>query len=142
MEIVTAVSPEWGVAKVDVSILSGVRLLLKGASKDVFVGLVILVFSIAFPLTKLAILAYCLIVIGEPNRRGKVPVLRWVQKLAMYSMLDVVVIGLVLVILRQFPHQVEVQLHAGIVFFCISIFLSALASAETLRLYRTRRLHA
>ena len=111
--------PEIGMSK-SVSIFSGIWELF--ASGSYFVGLVIFIFSVLFPIWKFGIYWGSLILLylsESPNRR-----LARIDKLGKYSMLDIFVIALILLAIKGLPGGTAVHLSWGVFAFALSIIIS------------------
>ncbi len=106
-----------------VSILQGAAELLRHG--DYFLCAVIVVFSVAFPLIKLALALHLWYRIDAGSRAlGRS--LTWIEQLGRWSMLDVFVVAL-LVVAIQASLISEVAIHAGIYVFTGAVVLSILA---------------
>ncbi|MBC6406269.1 MAG: paraquat-inducible protein A [Rhodospirillales bacterium] len=104
----------------EVSILgSAVRLWRQG---EVFLSLVLAIFSILLPLLKLAVALY-LWFLAPVTRPGFLRTLNWIELLGKWSMLDVFVVALAVVAL-QISIVSDVALHAGIYLFTLAVTLS------------------
>lgn len=91
----------------------------------VFLFLLILVFSVLLPLTKLSVLIY----VRWLRPRRPVPLLVWVERLAKWSMLDVFVVALLVISIKlQFVAQVTI--HYGLYAFAASVLLTMVAMAR------------
>lgn len=106
------------------SILSGVVDLL--AHREWFVGLVVLLFSIVFPLTKLALLLE-LSLLGLLQRRHKAMTYRAMELLGKWSMMDVLLLAL-LVMLVKAGDLVHFRFGPGAIAFTICVAMSMMAS--------------
>jgi paraquat-inducible protein A len=106
------------------SILSGILELLHHGSW--FVGSVLLLFSIIFPLAKIILLLElsCLQLLGQ---RHKALTLRLMEHLGKWSMLDVMLLAL-LVMLVKLGNLVEFHLGPGIIAFVGCVTMSMIAS--------------
>lgn len=105
------------------SVLSGIGALL--ADKTFGLGLILLAFSVIFPLLKLLGMgAYVFYYPPIPN--ALVQWQRWLGKLAKFSMLDVFVVALMFMILKL-GVLVEVEIHSGIYWFTASTITSMIA---------------
>ena len=106
------------------SVLGGIIELFQHG--NIFVGLVVFVFSIAFPLTKLVILfeLSCLEIL---HRRHKALTLRIVEHLGKWSMMDVMLLAF-LVMIVKFGDMVEFHLGPAIVAFVLCVAMSMWAS--------------
>lgn len=103
------------------SLASGlVELLTQG---QIFLFLVVLVFSVLFPLTKLAALGH--VVFGNADAATRERQLARLSFWGKWSMLDVFVIALLVVSLKL-GDLVDVQIHCGIYFFAASVLLTML----------------
>lgn len=107
-----------------VSLASGlVGLVGKG---DILLFLILFTFSIAFPIGKLIVLFRLW---HHPYARGRYDQLA--HRLAVFgkwSMLDVIVVGLLVVIVK-IEGMVSVEVHAGVYFFALSVILTMLTTA-------------
>ncbi|MBV7434282.1 paraquat-inducible protein A [Cardiobacteriaceae bacterium TAE3-ERU3] len=105
------------------SVLSGIGALL--ADKTFGLGVILLAFSVLFPIAKLlGMAAYIFYYPSIPN--ALVHWQKWLGKLAKFSMLDVFVVALMLMILKL-GVLVEVEIHAGIYWFTVSVVISMIA---------------
>ncbi len=110
--------------KNEVSIYTG----LIGLFDDGHYGLffIILIFSVCFPLAKIFTLA--MVWYGNFLAEGKrKTLLRWIETLGRWSMLDVFVVAL-LVVTIKLGILADVEVHAGIYFFAASVLASMAAS--------------
>lgn len=103
-----------------VSILDTVWRLLENG--EVFLFVVLTVFSILFPIGKLMLALY-LWFLAPVTRPGFLRTLSWIETLGKWSMLDVFVVALVVVAL-QISIVSDVALHAGIYLFTLAVTLS------------------
>ena len=112
-----------------VSLASGlIDLIAKG---DVALFALIFVFSIAFPVGKLAVLFRLWLHPFSPSRAHALA-----HRLAVFgkwSMLDVLVVGMLVAIVK-IRGMVEVEVHMGIYFFALSVILSMLVTAAITRM--------
>ena len=127
---ITPSAGEWtGVLKIfkpdfttpkELSLVGGIRQLFEHGFP--FIGGLILIFSIAFPLWKLGVLwaASWATSHGEHPRR----LLKLVEKLGKYSMLDVLVIALLVVAIKGLPGGTAVTLGPGFYCFAVSVLLA------------------
>lgn len=108
----------------EASILDGVSHML--AHGQVFVGLVILIFSLVLPPLKMLAL---LLVSSQllPARRGA-RVFAWVEALGRWGMLDVLVVA-ALVAFVKLGETVQIRPGAGLFLFTACVLVSLLASA-------------
>ena len=108
-----------------VSLASGLRDLLKAGHLLLF-GIIFL-FSVAFPVTKLGLCSY--IWYQGVSQSQKERWIHWLAVAGKWSMLDVMVVSLLVVILKL-GDLVDVQVHLGVLFFAVSVILSMLITAE------------
>ncbi len=117
-----------------VSLVSGLAALFdKG---DVFLFLIVFFFSIAFPVGKLVVLFRLW---NHPYTADRCEELA--HRLAVFgkwSMLDVMVVGLVVVIVK-IRGMVAVNVHAGVYLFAVSVILTMLITASIGKMLATRR---
>jgi paraquat-inducible protein A len=99
------------------SLLGGILQMMKS---DLFIGVLLLLFSVIFPVWKLSTYIYYLC------RKKKTPSksLAVALKLGKYSMLDVFVLAVIVIAVKGLPGGSEVRLEQGIYFFGASIVLS------------------
>ena len=105
------------------TVLSGIGALL--ADKTFGLGLLLLAFSVLFPLGKFALMAAYLYYY-PPIPAALARWQTWLGKLAKFSMLDVFVVAQMLMILKL-GWLVEVQIHSGIYRFSAAVILSLVA---------------
>lgn len=104
----------------EVSILDSVWRLLE--SGEIFLFVVLTIFSILFPIVKL-VTAFYLWFLAPVTRPGFLRTLAWIETLGKWSMLDVFVVALIVVAL-QISIVSDVALHAGIYLFTLAVALS------------------
>ena len=109
--------------KNEVSIYTGLIGMFEEEHYGLF--LIILIFSVCFPLIKIFSLAYVWYGPSAPARRQRL--LRWIEALGRWSMLDVFVVAL-LVVTIKLGLFADVDVHAGIYFFAASVLASMAAS--------------
>lgn len=103
------------------SILSGVHALLFGG--NVGIGLVLLFFSVLFPIAKLIALRVCI----ADARLGRSHALA--ARFGKYSMVDVFVVALLVVASKSYPGGTTVEVEWGIFAFGAAALLSMLVGA-------------
>lgn len=106
------------------SILGGIIDLLSHGS--LFVGLVVLVFSIVFPLTKIVLLLE-LSLLELLERKHKAWTLRLMEHLGKWSMMDVLLLAF-LVMMVKVGDMVEFELGPAVVAFVLCVAMSMIAS--------------
>ncbi len=104
----------------EVSILDSVWRLFE--SGEIFLFVVITLFSVVFPIAKLG-LAFYLWFLAPVTRPGFLRTLTWIETLGKWSMLDVFVVALIVVAL-QVSIVSDVEVHAGIYLFTLAVALS------------------
>lgn len=89
---------------------------------EYFIGGLILIFSVCFPLWKLGVLWDGIVSL----RRGIEPTseLRMIERLGKFSLLDVYVMALLAIAVKGLPGGSEIHLQWGLIVFCLSVFLS------------------
>ena len=107
------------------SLIDVTRALLEGG--QLLLGLVILVFSILFPIGKTIYLA----AVNAGWARGQ-SVLRWVDRLGKWSMLDVLIAALIVFTLSG-DRAIEIAEQPGLYFFTAAIFGLMIASGLIVR---------
>lgn len=106
------------------SLVGGIMELFRGG--QVFIGIVLLVFSVIFPYAKLAALlvATSSLVSLSPLARKRLHHVAVIT--GKYSLLDILVVAL-MIILVKFKNLAEVRAMPATVLFCVAIFLSIAA---------------
>ncbi|MHC4547489.1 MAG: paraquat-inducible protein A [Planctomycetota bacterium] len=104
------------------SIVTGVRALLGGG--NVWIGLVLLIFSVLFPLAKVVALRICI----ADARRGRGHALA--ARFGRYSMVDVFVIALLVVAGKSYPGGTTVEIEWGIFAFGAAALLAMIISTR------------
>lgn len=99
--------------------------------KDYVLAAVIFIFSCLFPIVKLISLFLLWFVPFDPGQRGKV--VTWLGHLGKWSMLDVYVVALTIVIAKS-SSLLKAKPEMGIYFFGVSVVLSILTSTRIERL--------
>ena len=107
------------------SIVSGVLALVK--SDNALIGLVLLFFSVLFPVAKLVALRVC--IADARIGRGH----RLAARYGRYSMVDVFVIALLVVTSKSYPGGTTVEIEWGIFAFAGAALLSMLVGAGVAR---------
>jgi paraquat-inducible protein A len=100
-----------------VSIWGGISSLLHDG--NYLLGIIILLFSVVFPLWKFGVLWSALI--ERESRQDQMKILQLTGK---FSMLDIFVIAVVLVSIKGLPGSTSVSLNWGLFCFCAAIILS------------------
>jgi paraquat-inducible protein A len=102
------------------SILEGIRSMFDEGS--VFIGVMVLLFSVVFPIWKLGVyfMASARLAAGLEIGRS----VRWVNQLGKWSMLDVFVLAVLLVAVKGLPGGSRVAIEWGAAAFCASVLLS------------------
>ena len=117
------------------SVLSGIGELF--ADKTFALALLLLFFSVLFPFVKLLVMAAY--VLRYPSLgAGLVQWQRRLGKVAKFSMLDVFVVALMLMILKL-GWLVEVRVHSGLYWFAAAVVISLLAELAIARDISLRR---
>ncbi len=108
------------VVKNTFTVLQGIGALL--ADKTFTLGMILLIFSVIFPLVKfLGMMGYVIFYPPLPSQLTLWQI--WLAKLAKFSMLDVFVVAQMLMILKL-GWLVEVNIHSGIYWFSIAVLAS------------------
>jgi paraquat-inducible protein A len=109
--------------KNEYSVIAGVHSLWE--QEQYALATILFFFSIVFPLFKLATLAYLWFVrLGEHQRQA---VLHWLGILGKWSMLDVFVVAILIVLVKLGP-LAKVEPQRGVYWFAAAIFLSMVTS--------------
>ncbi|MCB0336774.1 MAG: paraquat-inducible protein A, partial [Bdellovibrionales bacterium] len=89
-----------------------------------FVSLIIAAFSVVFPIWKLCVLWKCVeLYYNQEDFHGA---LKWIEKLGKFSMLDVYVIALLVLIIKGLPGGTQIQVGSGVIAFALSVILTML----------------
>jgi hypothetical protein len=113
------------------SLAGGIVHLLQ--QRELLIGGLILLFSVAFPVAKLA----AIILFIHSGRSAADRNLKLLESLGKWSMLDVFVIASLVICFKGFPGGTHIQVQWGIYIFAISILLTMLATNSL-----KRRLHS
>ena len=106
------------------SVLSGIFSMIR--HDNVGIGVLLLSFSAAFPVAKLAIMAYATQKLADHRPAG--PWLTIAHHTGKFSMLDVMVLGLIVVAIKGLPGGSRITLGWGVWAFAVSVILSLIAS--------------
>lgn len=105
------------------SVLTGIENLFH--ERHFILGVVIILFSVVFPIFKLIVLS--MIWFLRLPQAKKETFIHWLSLLGKWSMLDVFVVAITIVI-TQVSHLADAQPRAGIYLFCASIFLTMIVT--------------
>lgn len=108
------------------SILTGIYHLAEGG--DLFLAGLLLGFSVIFPVWKLCVFYGALYRLehGMPLSKS----LKFAEKLGKFSMLDVIVMGMLVLSFQSFPGGTRIHVQWGIGFFFVSVILSVIAAIQ------------
>lgn len=101
---------------------------------EVFLFLIVTVFSVVFPVMKLLV-AFYLWYLADLQRPGFSRTLYWIEALGKWSMLDVFVAALIVVAVKTSLIS-EVEIHPGIYLFSAAVILSLLVVSRISKLAR------
>ena len=102
------------------SILSSIWALIKNATvMDIFLGVIIFLFSVVLPIVKLG-LFYHILNGGTPNKG----ITQFVHKWGRFSMLDVYIVAILILTIRSLPGGAQIKPSWGLILFTVSILLS------------------
>ena len=104
------------------SLLSAIVELFRGGAGEVFVGTLLAVFSVAFPILKLSVMWLSAQAVEE--NQPPLRLLRVIETHGKLSMLDIFVMALVVIAVKGLPGGTTVTLNWGVVAFAISILLT------------------
>ncbi len=109
-----------------------------GLFRDRHYGLavILLVFSILFPFTKLAVLM--ILWVGRFTDARRQDVLKWLERLGRWSMLDVFVVAMIVVIAKT-GGALQARPRLGIYLFAAAVLLSMVLTRYIHRLARRRK---
>ncbi len=97
---------------------------------------VVFFWSVVFPITKLALLHW--LWFGRSDAKQRAGVLRWLDKLGKWSMLDVYIVAVLIVAVKLGP-LAEVTVQPGLYVFGAAVLLSMFVGARIEGLARVRR---
>jgi hypothetical protein len=95
--------------------------------EDRFLGGIAFLFSLALPCVKLVALSYCALIVGR-NAQGTSLYRTWAERLGPWSMLEVFLVSLTLLLTKSLPFGTAVHPLTGFYFFWVSILLSLIAA--------------
>jgi len=107
------------------SMITGISALFH--EKHVMLGIIILLFSVVFPIVKLAGLVY--IWLFDMTDEKRKDIIKWMAKLSKWSMLDVFVVALTIII-AKLSGFADAYARIGIYFFAASVILTMYVSAK------------
>jgi len=117
--LVAFLKPEFGKAST-ISIAEGIAALYSDGKY--FIASVVLLFSVIFPLWKLGVLWASVLAIYRGESAAKL--LKNIEKLGKFSMVDIFVIALIILAIKGLPGGTAVQLNWGVFTFTASVILS------------------
>lgn len=106
------------------SVIGGIDALFQGTGDEPLVAVVLLLFSVYFPLLKLAML-WLSLVMRFPNRDR---MLRVIEVLGPWSMSDVFVVSVFLIVSKHIPGGTTVELGRGYKLFLASVLVTLFAT--------------
>lgn len=102
------------------SLLGGIRSML--TEGNVFVGCVVALFSVVFPIWKLGVYWAAAVDRGRGLPAGRA--VAWVNRLGKWSMLDVFVLAVLVIAVKGLPGDSQMHIRWGAAAFCASVLLS------------------
>jgi len=123
--IVKVLDPEFGRVEV-FSIFSAIAKLFK--ANEYFVASILVLFSICFPVWKFGAMWEAVFRMRQ-GQGGDSRKLGLVEKLGKYSMLDIFVLALLVLVIKGLPGGSKPELHWGVVAFSLSILISLVIPA-------------
>jgi paraquat-inducible protein A len=117
------------------SLLSGIVAMIHHGS--VGVGLLLLAFSVIFPATKLAVMAWGTQMLTTREPPGFL--LRLAHHTGRFSMLDVMVVALIVIAIKGLPGNTNITIGWGVFAFAGSVVMSIIISAMLHRLTKGPR---
>ena len=115
--------------KNEYSVIAGVISLLE--QREYLLGFVLFFFSVVFPIVKLVSLAYLWVAPLKAAQRESV--LHWLGLLGKWSMLDVFIVAILIVLVKMGP-LASIEPRTGVYFFCAAIVASMLSTMAVTRL--------
>jgi paraquat-inducible protein A len=106
------------------SVLGGITTLIHNGS--VALGVLLLAFSVVFPVVKLAVMAAATAALAQGRPAGAL--MRFAHHAGKFSMLDVFVVGLIVLAIKGLPGGSRVTLGWGVAAFSASVVLSIVAA--------------
>jgi len=128
--LVKALDPSFGEISV-FSIASGIFKLFEQG--EYFIGLLLMGFSVVFPVFKLGFLWQAL---ADQNENGASTGLSLAEKLGKWSMLDIFVLALLVLSIKGLPGGSEAGLREGVIFFSLGVMGSMLIPILVKRVIR------
>jgi paraquat-inducible protein A len=116
------ISEQFFFVEKEVTLLSSIRLLLENDER--FLGTIIFLFTILFPLFKYVLLFLSLL-IKEKTQISRLS--RWMSAISKWSMLDVYIVALLLLNMKFDSRIVNMELKEGVIWFSLSIILIMVA---------------
>ena len=117
------------------SLLGGILTLIRGG-QDLWIGLILLLFSVCFPTLKLMTMAGATETLSRGGRGGA---FLWLaHHSGKFSMLDVLVLAMLVLAIKGLPGSSELALRWGVWAFAASVLLSLIASLLLGRLEKRR----
>ncbi len=107
----------------EISILGSIGLLFD--EEKIFLALVILIFSILFPIAKISIQGYALFFSSSGNARKLLHIIKNAGK---WSMMDVFVIALLIVSFKSNSLLLNIEVQSGTVFFALAVIINGVAN--------------
>jgi paraquat-inducible protein A len=95
-------------------------------SGNIFIGIILLLFSVVFPIAKLVMLLVATSRLVSVSAAARRTMHRVAVLTGKYSLLDVLVVA-VMIVLVKFKQLADVQARPGTVLFCIAVLLSIAA---------------
>lgn len=105
------------------------------SKNEIFLGIVVLVFTIIFPLLKFIAVYWGLL--AAPSRFSRA-VNHWFSILGKWSMLDVFIVGLLLLNIKLHSEILDMQLRPGVIAFGISIIITMIVGTYAGRIVSKR----
>lgn len=116
------ISEQFFIVEKEVTLLSSIRLLFD--NDENFLGTIIFIFTIVFPIFKYILLFLSLLIKEQQqiNRLNK-----WMSIISKWSMLDVYIVALLLLNMKFDSRIVNMELKEGVIWFSLSIILIMVA---------------
>lgn len=116
------ISEQFFIVEREVSLLNSIRMMFQ--NDEFFLGSIILIFTLVFPIFKYLLLLFSVILNDRENLHSFNVLITLISK---WSMLDVFIVALLLLNMKFDSRIVNMELKSGVVWFSLSIILIMLA---------------
>jgi len=106
---------------------------------SIFLGIIIFLFSVVFPILKIVLCALALIPYRNKSPQSRNKIIKAIGYISKWSMADVFIVALIIVMFKAKGFNFKFTAEAGIYFYAISVILSSLAILLVLRQFESER---